>query len=149
MFIAQQKVIATHGRSFNRHDYLFEPWHYVPLLKTKPGALRDGAPFLHWNLPQALTVIKKRYLQRIGGDRDFVNLLLLIQTYDIETVTLACELAIEEKTLQLSAIINLINRLTETTIDPLTNTQSYPQLQVLPEANCQRYEQLLSKGASV
>lgn len=147
VLIAQQKVIAEHKRSFNKHDYLFEPWHYVSLLEKKPGALRDGAPFLHWDLPQALITIKKRYLQRTGGDRDFVKLLLLIQTHDMETVTLACEHAIAEKTFQLSAIINLINRLTEETIEPLTDTQHYPQLQVLPEANCQRYEQLLSQGA--
>jgi transposase len=148
VLIACQQVIATHQRSFNKHDYLFEPWHYVPLLKQKPGALRDGAPFAQWALPPALITIKKRYLQRIGGDRDFVELLQLIQTYDMDTVTSACELALENKTTQLPAIVNLINRLTESDSEPLLDTQHYPQLRVLPEANCQRYEQLLSRRAT-
>tara|TARA_R110001592_G_scaffold341474_1_gene630564 strand:- start:39341 stop:40837 length:1497 start_codon:yes stop_codon:yes gene_type:complete len=144
IIVNQQQVIARHPRSFNKHDYLFEPWHYVPLLKQKPGALRDGAPFLKWDLPAALNSIKKHYLQRSGGDKDFVELLLLIQMHSMDIVTLACELALEEKTLQLPAIINLINRLTEPDYKPLDNTQHYPQLKILPEANCQRYEQLRS-----
>ncbi len=75
-----------------------------------------------------------------------MELLLLIQTHSLETVTIACELAIEEKTTQLAAIINLINRLIEPEIKPLPLTQRYPKLTVLPQANCKRYEQLMSYG---
>lgn len=149
VLIAHQQVVATHQRSFKKHDYRFEPWHYVPLLKQKPGALRDGAPFLAWNLPQALITIKQRYLQRLRGDRDFVELLLLIQTYDMETVAMACELALEEKTIHLPAIINLINRLVEPVFESLPNPLAYPQLHVLPEANCQRYELLRSSQGAI
>ncbi|MFT7687943.1 MAG: transposase [Candidatus Azotimanducaceae bacterium] len=145
VMVAEGRVITTHKRSFKRDHYQFEPWHYVSLLKQKPGALRDGAPFMHWDLPPALVTIKKRYLQRSGGDKDFVELLLLIQTYNMEVVSAACELALEEKTTQLPAIVNLINRLSEPDIAPLKDTQKYPQLAVLPEANCQRYEQLRSR----
>ncbi len=148
VLVADQQVIAIHQRSFNKHDYLFEPWHYVPLLKQKPGALRDGAPFAQWALPSAIMTIKKLYLQRTGGDRDFVELLQLIQAHDIDTVTRACELALESKTTQFAAIVNFINRLTESSSEPLLDAQHYPQLQFLPEANCQRYEQLLTHRRS-
>jgi hypothetical protein len=145
VMVAEGRVIATHQRSFKRDHYQFEPWHYVSLLKQKPGALRDGAPFMHWDLPPALVIIKKRYLQRSGGDKDFVELLLLIQTYNMEIVSTACKMAIAEKTTQLPAIVNLINRLSEPDIALLTDTEKYPQLTVLPEANCQLYEQLRSQ----
>ena len=92
--------------------------------------------------------IKKRYLQRIGGDKEFVELLLLIKTYDIDTVTLACELAIKEKTIHLAAIINLINRLAEPKVDALLALDDYPKLQVPPEANCKRYEALRTQGGA-
>lgn len=143
---AKQKEIARHPRSFNRHTYCFEPWHYVPLLNQRPGALRDGAPFKQWELPQAIQLIKTIYLKRTQGDRDFVELLELIQIHGIELVTLACELAIEEKTTQLSAIINVINRLAEPDVKPVNIPNDYPSLNVLPEANCQRYEQLLGEN---
>jgi len=115
----------------------------VPLLKQKPGALRDGAPFTDWALPKAIIKIKQHCLQRVHGDRDFVELLLLIQDRGIELVTAACELAVEAKTLQLSAIINLINRLTETESPARLELPKYSQLQTPPEANCRRYNQLL------
>ena len=143
---AGQQEIAKHIRSFKRHDYCFEPWHYVPLLATRPGALRDGAPFKQWSLPKPIETIKVLYLKRTNGDRDFVELLQLIQQHDIETVTVACELAIQDKTIQLSAIINLINRLVEPPIETVSIPDQYPPLTVLPEANCQRYQQLV-RGA--
>ena len=31
----------------------YNPWHYVPVLARKPGALRNGAPFKDWVLPAA------------------------------------------------------------------------------------------------
>ena len=143
VMVAHQEVIATAKRSFKKHCYWFEPWHYVPLLKQKPGALRDGAPFTDWELPKAIIKIKKHYLQRAHGDRDFVDLLLLIQDRGMALVTTACELAVEEKTMQLPAIINLINRLTETQSPTRLEVSQYPQLQTPPEANCLRYDQLL------
>jgi hypothetical protein len=77
-----------------------------------------------------------------GGDREFVDLLLLAQEHGIETVGMACELAVEQNTLRLPAIINLINQLVEPVIAPLSQGYNYPQLTMRPEADCKRYETL-------
>jgi transposase len=140
--VAEQRVIARHKRRFTRNISYFEPWHYVRLLSQKPGALRDGAPFVKWKLPKAMTRIKDLYMETKGGDRDFVELLLLVQSHDLTTVEVACELAVEQNTLRLPAIINLINQLLDPVISPLPKTHSYPQLQVMPKADCKRYEML-------
>jgi transposase len=145
VLVSGHKVIAEHQRRFTKNVSYFEPWHYVPLLTRKPGALRDGAPFVEWQLPAALNTIKDRYMVSKGGDRDFVELLLLVQEHGIETVSIACELAIEQKTIRLPAIINLINQLVEPRIDPLPDTHHYPTLQVAPQADCKRYERLYNK----
>jgi len=105
--VAAQKVIARHKRRFTKNTSYFEPWHYVPLLQRKPGALRDGAPFVTWRLPNAMQRIKDCYMANKGGDRDFVELLLLAQQHGIATVEVACELAVEQNTIRLPAIINL------------------------------------------
>jgi hypothetical protein len=42
------RMVAEHPRSFGRGDTIFDPWHYVPVLARKPGALRNGAPFKDW-----------------------------------------------------------------------------------------------------
>jgi len=143
VMIADRHIIAAHQRSFKKHAYWFEPWHYVPLLKQKPGALRNGAPFKHWDLPQAVITIKKHYLKQVNGDRHFVELLQLIQDKGLDTVTAACELAVDAKTLQLPAVINLIHRLAEAEAPKILELPQYPALIDRPEANCDRYDQLL------
>lgn len=142
VLVAGQTVIAEHKRRFTRNISYFEPWHYVPLLSRKPGALRNGAPFVEWKLPQSMMRIRACYMDSRGGDRDFVDLLMLVQEHGIDVVEMACERAVEQKTLRLPAIINLINQIVEPVIDPLPRTHRYPQLQVMPEADCKRYEAL-------
>ncbi len=48
------RLVGEHARSFGRDQTVFDPWHYVPVLARKPGALRNGAPFKYWVLPAAL-----------------------------------------------------------------------------------------------
>ena len=79
VMIANDKIIAEHKRRFARNISYFEPWHYVPLLDRKPDALRDGAPFVGWELPKSMEQIKDHYMREKGGDRAFVDLLLALQ----------------------------------------------------------------------
>jgi len=44
----QGEVVAEHPRFFGRDRTVYNPWHYLPVLVTKPGALRNGAPFQAW-----------------------------------------------------------------------------------------------------
>ena len=145
-----REVIAEHTRCFGRYQKRFSIWHYLPLFQQKPGALRDGAPFKHWDVPKPLAMIWAHYRKQKGGDRDFVELLTLYHKHGHEAIEMACELAVEYRTLQLPAIIALLHDLTEPTHpkEMAVGTNSYPQLQLPPEANCDRYNQLTaSEGA--
>ena len=84
--------------------------------------------------------IKSIYMKVKGGDRDFVELLMLVQEHGIDVVGMACGMAVEQNTLRLPAIINLINQLVEPVTEPLPEAHFYPSLQVAPEADCKRYE---------
>ena len=136
--------MAEHARCFGRNETVYDPWHYVPVLARKPGALRNGAPFVDWQLPDAMHRIREHYMAGKGGDREFVDLLLLAQDHGIEVVEIACDLAVEQNTLRLPAIVNLINQLVEPVITPLSDAFTYPQLTLRPEADCKRYEALCS-----
>src|SRR5579862_164546 len=37
-------IVGEHRRCFGRGGTICNPWHYVPVLAKKPGALRNGAP---------------------------------------------------------------------------------------------------------
>ena len=150
---------AGKSRQFNArflsimNHYLIEPWHYVPILKRKPGALRNGAPFKDWDLPRAIQRIRLRYLKRPGGDREFVELLLMVQRHDLDTVNTACELALAlalalaQGTGHLCTIENILHRLTEQQQPAALNVVNYPRIDALPEANCQRYDGLMREVA--
>jgi hypothetical protein len=41
-------------------ETIYDPWHYVPVLARKPGALRNGAPFKNWLLPASLERVRRK-----------------------------------------------------------------------------------------
>ena len=53
------RIVAEHRRSYGRGETIYDPWHYVPVLARKPGALRNGAPFRDWVLPAALERVRR------------------------------------------------------------------------------------------
>ena len=44
------RIVGEHPRKYDRGEIAYDPWHYVPVLARKPGALRNGAPFKDWVL---------------------------------------------------------------------------------------------------
>lgn len=67
--VAHGEVIAAHPRVFGRDQLICDPWHYLPVLEKKPGALRNGAPFVAWDLPRPIQVVRDRILKQPKGDR--------------------------------------------------------------------------------
>jgi hypothetical protein len=53
--------IVAHPRAFGRGATVYDPWHYVPVLARKPGALRNGAPFKAWVLPAAMERVRRNW----------------------------------------------------------------------------------------
>lgn len=80
-----ERVVARHRRSFLRYEYVLEPLHYVPLLARKPGALLYARPFKGWKLPAIFGAFHAALLDRdpLGGGREYVKVLLLLQDHTI------------------------------------------------------------------
>src|SRR5690606_20418724 len=62
-------IVGEHARCFGRGETIYDPWHYVPVLARKPGALRNGAPFQGWELPPAMERVRRRLKTADDGDR--------------------------------------------------------------------------------
>ena len=52
------------------------------MLEKKPSALRNGAPFVEWDLPAPIQHVRERLLKQPRGDRAFVELLLARISHD-------------------------------------------------------------------
>lgn len=146
---SKDKIIGEHVRQFGRDKTIFDPWHYVPLLERKPGALRNGAPFQDWVLPTALQKVRETLMGKRGGDKQCVAILLAISQHGLEAVTVACELALTDRIVSADYILNLLGRLHPTPELVPVATPDNLQLQHEPESNCSRYDVLLQGGAHV
>jgi hypothetical protein len=70
----EDQIVADHPRQFRRDQVVYDPWHYLPVLK-KPGALHNGAPFKDWDLPPALAQVRAKLKRHEDSDRQFVKVL--------------------------------------------------------------------------
>ena len=52
------EVIARHPRSYERHDFVYDPIHYLPLLEREPGALEQAAPLQGWAMPEEFGTLR-------------------------------------------------------------------------------------------
>ena len=73
--LLDDEVVADHPRSFRRDQVVYDPWHYLPVLMRKPGALRNGAPFKDWDLPAPWPSVRAKLRGHADGDRQFVKIL--------------------------------------------------------------------------
>jgi hypothetical protein len=70
-----EEIVGEHERHFGRNRTIYDPWHYLPVLAHKPGALRNGAPFQDWDLPPSLHRLRRRLGHGDEADRRFVRVL--------------------------------------------------------------------------
>lgn len=66
IIIADETMIASHLRLFDRGQVSFDWQLYIPLIERKPGALRSGALFAY--LPKPLLLLKRGLRRHSNGD---------------------------------------------------------------------------------
>ena len=93
--VADGAIVAVHARRYGRDQLICDPWHYLPILERKPGALRNGVPFQQWDLPTPIRLVRDRILKQPKGDRAFVELLMMAREFGLEPLQVACELVLD------------------------------------------------------
>lgn len=144
IILAEGTVQGEHARLFGRNKVAYNPWHYLSALERKPGALRNGAPFKDWNLPAPVQRLRDCLLKRPGGDREFVSILCAAQQ-DLDSIVVACDLALQQKTPSAAMVLNLLHRLREALPPANVATPETLQLRTPPQADLKRYDALLSQ----
>ncbi len=138
------RTVAEHRRCYGRRETIYDPWHYVPVLARKPGALRNGAPFKDWVLPAALDRVRRRLAGSNDGDRQMVKILAAVLIDGLPAVEAACVQALAEGVHSADVVINILARQRDP--GPLEPIQTPASLRLLhaPTADCARYDQLRS-----
>jgi hypothetical protein len=136
------RPVGEHARCFGRDQTIFDPWHYVPVLARKPGALRNGAPFKDWVLPAGLARIRRKLAGTADGDRQMVNILAAVLSDGLAAVEAACLEALREGVHSADVVINILSRQREPKPAITIMTPDALRLQHMPLADCARYDNL-------
>jgi hypothetical protein len=136
------RVVADHPRAFGRDQTVYDPWHYVPVLARKPGALRNGAPFKNWVLPSGLDRVRRKLAAVDDGDRQMVNILTAVLSDGLQAVEAACLEALREGVHSADVILNILARQREPTTTITVITPDALRLRHEPAADCARYDTL-------
>ena len=136
-------VVGDHRRCFGRDQTVFDPWHDVPVLLRKPGALRNGAPFKDWVLPAGLERIRRKLAGSADGDRQMVAILAAVLSDGLAAVDAACLEALSEGVHSADVVLNILARRREPKAAPITvTTPDALRLRHAPAADCARYDSL-------
>ena len=147
VFIYNGKEVGRHTRKFTKGEIIYNWKHYLPILAYKPGALRNGAPFIEMELPEELEEVRRHLKGQSTGTRDFAHILSYIPAESIESVVFACAEAIKAGTISKDIILNiLLRKKDETTVTGEVASQVYRTLKYTPVADCNKYNQLLKLG---
>jgi transposase len=138
------RAVAEHARHHGRGETIYDPWHYVPVLARKPGALRNGAPFKDWVLPAALERVRRKLAGSHDGDRQMVAILATVLTDGLPAVEAACAQAMSEGVHSSDVIINILARQRDPGPTATILTPDALTLRHAPAADCARYDQLRS-----
>ena len=138
------QTVADHPRCFGREQTVYDPWHYVPVLARKPGALRNGAPFKGWVLPGALGRVQNRLHGSADGDRQMVAILNAVLLDGLPAVEAACGEALTAGLCSSDVVLNALSRQRTTVTQPTIATPDALRLRHEPAANCARYDTLRS-----
>lgn len=147
IILHEGKIIGRHIRCFERYQKIYNPFHYVPALERKPGALRNGAPFkdLMNLLPPAFGTIRSRLEDHKDSDKQFVGILLLVNKYGLEKVTNACN--------QVLVTGGCSAKLVEQYLEPIAQIDmqeaEFIQLQNPPDEDCSIYSELYLSGGKI
>lgn len=155
--LADNEVIATHTRSYGRHEDILEPLHYLSLVEQRPGAFEHAQPLRQWRAQwppvyeSLLTTLRRQPQSESQAIRTFIQILQLHQHHAPDQIETAIEQALDEGLASLAGVRFCLNRLLDPTptVTPL-DLSTRPELVDIGRqpASLERYNQFLAGVAS-
>ena len=144
---AEGQILCEHNRIIDRSHQkpgqtIYDWRHYLAVVQRKPGALRNGAPFLE--MPEAFRQLQGHLLKRLGGDREMAEILALVLQHNEQAVLSAVELALEAGVPTKTHILNVLHRLIDGKAPPASPIDAPQTLRLAhePVADVERYDTL-------
>lgn len=138
--VADNQVIASHVRCYDRQQEILDPLHYLPLLAQRPGAFEHALPLRRWReeWPPAyealLTGLRHQSDSESQAVRSFVQVLEMHRSYAADAVQAAVEAAVAEGLVSVAGVRFCLDRLLDVTPSlPPLDLSPRPQLVLVEE----------------
>jgi hypothetical protein len=92
--VQADRVLASHARSYGRHESILDPMHYLAALSRKPGCLDHSGVFRNWKLPGVFVELRQMLERQHGartGVRHYIRVLQLLVSHPVERIARAIE----------------------------------------------------------
>jgi hypothetical protein len=130
------RVLAVHERCYGREQDKLDVFHYLPLLKERPGAFDHAKPLKMWNRPAVLDRYLARLRERLShrmATMEFLRVMELCVDHSLDEVAAAVEQAMTLGSLGASTVAFLL-RAGRTAFQPapagiLTSAPACPPVQ--------------------
>lgn len=149
----QRRLVAVHGRCWQKEQDILDPQHYLNLLAKRPRAFERARPLQVWRSqwPAVFDVYWNALKQHYPGQQGtkcFIEILKLCQAYPEEVLATALEQALNCHCYQVAGVQELVRRLIEPATPPPADLQAYPQLAeiVVHPPDLTQFNQLLPSG---
>lgn len=141
--VADQRVVATHARSYGRHERVLDPLHFLVILEMKPAALDHAPVYRDWRLPSAFAELRRHLEAGHGlrtGARQYIRVLQLLARFPLESVERAITQVLARGDPSAAAITTAVERLTTGATMPASNLDVFH----VPAPDLNRFNRLLS-----
>lgn len=150
----RDQLLASHPRCYEREQDIFDPLHYLPLLKQRPGAFDFAAPMRRWrkDWPECYHRMLRNLREKWPegrGVQEFVRILQLHEQYSPTQMQEAIEQALSYGCVHLDGVLHCLHQVTEQEAQaaPL-DLSDRPQLDRIGNqpVDLSRYERLLKQS---
>jgi hypothetical protein len=149
----EQKLLATHPRSYGREQEIFDPLHYLSLLEIRPGAFEYAKPLKQWKRDwsptyyQLLAELRAKQAES-SAVREFVRILALHKQHPVQLVEQAVGQALHYGCIHFEGVRQCLHQITTPSLPAhILDLSERPNLaevaRHLPDTRC--YEQLLER----
>jgi len=138
------RVIAAHERCYGREQDVLDVFHYLPLLKQRPGAFDHAKPLKMWNRPAVLDRYLSRLRDRLSprtATMEFIRVMELCVNHSLDEVATAVEQAMVLGSLGADTVAYLLrtNRMARQPV-PLAILTSAPACPSVQDRDLSQYD---------
>jgi len=141
------RVVAVHERCYGREQDVLDVFHYLPLLKQRPGAFDHAKPLKMWNRPPVLDCYLTRLRERLPhreATMEFIRVMELCVTHSLDEVAVAVEQAMTLGSLGAGTVAYLL-RAGRSSREPAAVLASAPTCPAVQSRDLSQYDRFIRR----